>query len=182
VAKLCVFATAAFVAPLPEWMTRGILAVVAAVLVVAVLLVGASWRHVDVGRWTARALPARVAGGVGTFAAALEPLRALDRGMGALVLALLKKAGEVCAIVCVPRALGVHLPIGGAVVVLALLNLATLLPVVPGNVGVFEAAVVLALTGMGVDGERALGVALVQHLCYFVALALPGLAVTARGR
>jgi uncharacterized membrane protein YbhN (UPF0104 family) len=98
------------------------------------------------------------------------------------VLALLKKAAEVCAIVCVQRAFGVHLPIGGAVLVLAVLNLATLLPVVPGNVGVFEAAVVIALTRLGVGPEQALGIAVVQHLCYFVALALPGLVWAARGR
>jgi glycosyltransferase 2 family protein len=58
----------------------------------------------------------------------------------------------------------------------------TLLPLVPGNVGVFEAAVVLALTRFGVGPEQALGVAVVQHLCYFVALALPGLLAAARAR
>ena len=63
-----------------------------------------------------------------------------------------------------------------------MLNLATLLPIVPGNVGVFEAAVVLALTRMGIAPELALGIALVQHLCYFVALAAPGLVWVARDR
>jgi uncharacterized membrane protein YbhN (UPF0104 family) len=62
------------------------------------------------------------------------------------------------------------------------LNLATLLPLVPGNIGVYEAAVVLALTRFGVPAEQALGVAVVQHLCYFAALALPGLAFAARTR
>jgi uncharacterized membrane protein YbhN (UPF0104 family) len=63
-----------------------------------------------------------------------------------------------------------------------MLNLATLLPVVPGNVGVFEAAVVLALTRLGVEPELALGIAVVQHLCYFIALAVPGLVWAARRR
>jgi hypothetical protein len=58
--------------------------------------------------------------------------------------------------------------------VLAALNLATLLPVVPGSVGLYEAAVVIAYRHLGVNGELALGVAVVQHACYFVALALPG--------
>jgi uncharacterized membrane protein YbhN (UPF0104 family) len=84
--------------------------------------------------------------------------------------------------VCVYRAFGLAVPVSAAVVVLAALNLATLLPVVPGNVGVFEAAVVLALTRFGVTPEQALGVAVVQHLCYFVALALPGLVFAARRR
>jgi hypothetical protein len=45
-----------------------------------------------------------------------------------------------------------------------------------------EAAVVIALTRFGVSPEQALGIAVVQHLCYFVALALPGLLVAARSR
>jgi len=83
---------------------------------------------------------------------------------------------------CVHRAFGLPGSVAAAVVVLAVLNLATLLPVVPGNVGVFEAAVVLALTRFGVTPELALGVAVVQHLCYFAALALPGLPSAARRR
>jgi hypothetical protein len=119
---------------------------------------------------------------VGAFAGALEPLRSPARGLLALALALLKKAVEVAAILCVQRAFGLSLPLSAAIVVLAVLNLATLLPLVPGNVGVFEAAVVLALTRFGVGPEQALGVAVVQHLCYFVALALPGLLAAARAR
>ena len=100
----------------------------------------------------------------------------------ALGLALLKKAAEVAAIVCVLRAFGLRESIAAAIVVLAVLNLATLVKVVPGNVGVFEAAVVLALTRFGVTPEQALGVAVVQHVCYFTALALPGLVSAARPR
>ena len=145
-------------------------------------LVVAAWRHADVTGWMSRLLPARPAAAVGAFAASLEPLRSASRGIPTLALALLKKAVEVAAILCVQRAFGVHLPVAGAVLVLATLNLATLLPVVPGNAGVFEAAIVLALTRMGVAPELALGIAVVQHLCYFVALAAPGLVWVARDR
>ena len=116
------------------------------------------------------------------FARSLEPLRFPTRGLPALGIALVKKAVEVAAIVCVYRAFGLTVPIAAAIVVLAVLNLATLLPIVPGNVGVFEAAVVFALTRFDVTPEQALGVAVVQHLCYFVALALPGLLFAARSR
>ena len=88
----------------------------------------------------------------------------------------------MAAIVCVFRAFGLRESIAAAIVVLAVLNLATLVKVVPGNVGVFEAAVVLALTRFGIAPEHALGVAVVQHVCYFVALALPGLLPAARHR
>ena len=182
VAKVMVLAAAALVAPLPGWMTRAVLALLVVLSVLGGSLLLASWRHADVASLVSRIGSARLAGALGAFAASLEPLRVPARGAPALALALLKKAVEVAAILCVQRAFGVGLPLGTAVVVLAVLNLATLLPIVPGNVGVFEAAVVLALTRFGVSAEQALGVAVVQHLCYFVALAAPGLAWTAGRR
>jgi uncharacterized protein (TIRG00374 family) len=182
VAKLSVLALAAFLVPLPTWMTRAVLGLLASLLLLGGALVVASWRHADVAGMLSRLLPARVATAVGAFAGSLEPLRSASRGLPALGIALLKRAVEVAAIVCVQRAFGLTLPLAAAVVVLAVLNLATLLPLVPGNIGVYEAAVVLALTRFGVPAEQALGVAVVQHLCYFAALALPGLAFAARTR
>jgi uncharacterized membrane protein YbhN (UPF0104 family) len=182
VAKLALLALAASVAPLPEWMSRAVLGLLGAILLLGGALVLAAWRHVDVAVVLERVVPARVAAAAGAFARSLEPLRFPARGLPALGIALLKKAVEVAAMVCVYRAFGLAVPVSAAVVVLAALNLATLLPVVPGNVGVFEAAVVLALTRFGVTPEQALGVAVVQHLCYFVALALPGLVFAARRR
>jgi uncharacterized membrane protein YbhN (UPF0104 family) len=182
IAKLGLLALAASVAPLPDWMSRAVLALLAAMLLLGSALVAAAWRHVDVARALERVAPARVAAGAGAFAVALEPLRFPARGLPALGIALLKKAVEVAAIVCVQRAFGLTVPLSAAVIVLAVLNLATLLPIVPGNVGVFEAAVVLALTRFGVTAEQSLGIAVVQHLCYFIALALPGLLFAARRR
>ena len=181
-AKLVVLSTAALAAPLPSWMTRALLTLCVALFALGSALVIAAWRHADVAGWVSRVLPPRGANAVGTFASSLEPLRSASRGIPALGLALLKKAVEVAAILCIQRAFGVHLPIAGAVLVLATLNLATLLPLVPANVGVFEAAIVLCLTRMGVAPELALGIAVVQHLCYFVALAAPGLVWAARDR
>jgi hypothetical protein len=40
---------------------------------------------------------------------------------------------------------------------------------------------VLAYAYLGVAPERALGIALMQHACYFTALALPGYRWLARG-
>ena len=182
VAKLGVLALAATVAPLPDWMTRAVLGLLLASLLLGGSLVLAAWRHVDVTRGLERVVPARLAAAAGAFAGSLEPLRSAARGLPALGIALLKKAVEVAAIACVHRAFGLPVPLSAAIIVLAVLNLATLLPIVPGNVGVFEAAVVLALTRFGISPEQALGVAVVQHLCYFVALAVPGLLFAARRR
>ena len=182
VAKLALLALAAIVAPLPGWMTRSVLGLLASLLLLGAALFVVAWRHADVESALARVLPSRIAAALGAFARSLEPLRSAARGLPALGIALLKKVAEVAAIVCVLRAFGLRESIAAAIVVLAVLNLATLVKVVPGNVGVFEAAVVLALTRFGITPEAALGVAVVLHVCYFAALALPGLFSAARRR
>ena len=174
VAKVFVLATAATLVSLPFWMARGAQALVVAVALLSAGLVVVAWRAESLSTLAARWVPARVARLVVTVGTALAPVRSPARSAGALGLALAKKLAEVLAILCVQRAFGVELSLGSAVLVLAATNLATLLPVVPGNVGVYEAAVVLAYSRFGISAERALGIAVVQHACFFVALALPG--------
>lgn len=174
IAKLMVLATAAALFTLPRWMSGAVLPLVVGVPALLVLLAVAAWRHADLARLTDRALSPRLRDGVGSIGVALAPLRSPTRGGSALALALAKKAAEIAAIACVQHAFGLSLPLSSAILVLACLNLATLVPVVPGNVGVYEAAVVVAYVWLGVTPERALGIAVVQHLCYFLALALPG--------
>lgn len=182
VAKLGVLAAAALWAPLPGWMARGVLALLAGVSLLGALLLLVAWGPRRGARRIAPLLPPPVARALAALRPALAPLRSPSRGGGALGLALLKKLVEMLAIVCVQRAFGLELPFASAVFALAALNLATLLPIVPGNVGVYEAAVVFAYTSLGVGAERALAVALVQHLCYFLAFAGPGVLATAGAR
>lgn len=182
VAKLVVLAAAALWAPLPGWMTRGVLALVGGVSILGALLLMVAWGPRGAARRVAPLLPTPIVRAIGALRPALAPLRSPTRGGGALALALLKKLVEMLAIVCVQRAFGLVLPFGSAVLALAALNLATLLPIVPGNVGVYEAAVVFAYTSLGVGAERALAVALVQHLCSFFAFAGPGVLATAGAR
>ncbi|MFL5607738.1 MAG: lysylphosphatidylglycerol synthase transmembrane domain-containing protein [Gemmatimonadaceae bacterium] len=174
IAKVCVLLAAAWTNELPVWMERGRMALAIGVGVLLLGLLAIAWRSQSLSRLAATVLPARLARLVDTCGAALSPLRSPRRGGGALLLALAKKSAELLAIVCLQHAFGLALPLSSALLVLAALNLATLLPIVPGNVGVYEAAVVLAYGRVGVSPERALGIAVVQHACYFAALALPG--------
>jgi hypothetical protein len=180
-AKIVVIGVAAATAALPEWMERGALALLGGVGALLFGLVVVASRSDHLARLASRLLPARGARLLVSVGEALAPLRSVGRGGGALALALAKKLVEVGAIMCVARAFGVEVSAANAVLVLAALNLATLLPIVPGNVGVYEAAVVLAYTQVGVGAERALGIAVVQHACYFAAVALPGYRWLARG-
>ena len=180
VAKVGVLVLAAWLLALPLWMERGLRGLSVAVALLLVALLAVAWGDRTVTRVAAR-LPERGGRALHAVSAALAPLRSPWRGGSALALAVLKKVAEILAIVCIQRAFGIVLPLSSAVLVLAALNLATLLPIVPGNVGVYEAVTVLAYGYMGVDAERALGMALVQHACYFAALALPGYGWFARG-
>jgi uncharacterized protein (TIRG00374 family) len=187
IAKLVVLATAATLAPLPDWMTQAALGLIFLVAALAaLLLVGASrglWRsstqNESPGAGARRepratsSVPERLLRALDALPAALAPLRSVRRGGGAMALALVKKAVEVCAMVCMQRAFGIDLPVGAAILALGMLNLSTLLPIVPANVGVYEGAIVLAYSRYGVSVEQAVGLAALQHLCYLLALAAP---------
>ncbi len=182
IAKVVVLACAALAVTLPAWMSQGARALAAGV---GLLLLGcllAAWNHHRVVQMSARVTSARLAAALGRLAEALAPIRSMDRAGVALLLALAKNLAEVVAIVCVQRAFGASMPFASAVLVLAALSLATLIPLIPGNLGVFEGAVVVAYTYLGMPADQALGIAIVQHTCYFVALAVPGYAWVFRSR
>lgn len=76
-------------------------------------------------------------------------------------------------------ATGIHVPFATTALLNVTFSLAVVLPLVPGHVGVFEAAAVAALTLVGVSVEWALAYAIVVHAAQLVlvACALPGLAL-----
>jgi uncharacterized membrane protein YbhN (UPF0104 family) len=78
------------------------------------------------------------------------------------------KAAEFGGILAVQQALGLNLPVGTALLVLASVNFATIVSVSPGNLGVFEAASFAAYRLTGVSPEHALTLSLVQHVCYLI--------------
>jgi uncharacterized membrane protein YbhN (UPF0104 family) len=157
IAKLGVLTAAAMTLTLPSWMAHGVTTLAIGVALLLAISLVAAWKF-DVIRH------------------ALEPMRSLPRGGGALVLAFVKMLAEFLAIICVQHAFGVTLPYTSAILVLAALNLATLVPIIPGNLGVYEGVVAFIYTRLGIPTEQAVGMAVIQHLCFFVALALPGYA------
>jgi uncharacterized membrane protein YbhN (UPF0104 family) len=71
-------------------------------------------------------------------------------------------------ILVVQRSLGLDLPLGTALLVLASVNFATIVSVSPGNLGVFEAASFAAYRITGISAGDALTLSLVQHVCYLI--------------
>ena len=83
-------------------------------------------------------------------------------------LALIMKGSEALAILAIQKSFGVDLPIWTIFLILASVSLVTMVPVSPGNLGVYEAAVFFVYQYLGLPVEQALGLALLQHICLLI--------------
>ena len=169
IAKIVVVVGVAFFAPLPTWLARGVqgLAAIVTALGVTFVVLSVRFRHPPA--------PQRSSGAVGRlkhfgaqWAHSLEGLRTPPVFAVGVGLGLGMKAAEFGGILAVQQALGLDLPLGTALLVLASVNFATIVSVAPGNLGVFEAASFAAYRLTGVSPEHAFTLSLVQHVCYLI--------------
>ncbi|HEX6835061.1 MAG TPA: lysylphosphatidylglycerol synthase transmembrane domain-containing protein [Polyangia bacterium] len=72
-------------------------------------------------------------------------------------------------------AVGVTLPLAAWFLIMLVARAAGLVPSTPGQFGVQEAGVVIALGLVGIDHNRALAVALLHHMAHFIPVTLIGL-------
>lgn len=175
-AKISVLVVAALVSPVPPWVKAGLLTLAVAFTLLAFALVVLAHR----GQY----LAARVPAGAGWTTLAmtrvlswgrhLEALRDARRALLVALVALAKKGAEIAAAIAVQVALGVPPDIAAATVVVAALALSTLVPIAPGNLGVYEATVYAVYRFFGVAPEMALALAVAQHLCFLLPSVLPG--------
>lgn len=169
-AKLAVIAATALYVPLPGWLRAGIVSLLAAVAFLALVLLSLahSWatlRERLLDRPSrARALAARVM----AWGAHFDALRDSGRALRLAALALAKKAAELAGILAVQMAFGWEPNLASALLVLAALSITTLLPLAPANLGVYEATVFGTYRYLGYPSETAVGVAIVQHLCFLL--------------
>lgn len=182
-AKLAVVGLAAVYAPLPAWLRTGMLALVMAVGASLAVLVPLAHR------WTTlRDRLAERTSRVSAVAARLvewgihfDALRDWRRTWRVALLALAKKFAELLAVLATQMAFGLEPSLAAGLLVMSALAVTTLLPVAPANLGVYEATVFAAYRYLGVPGETALGLAVVQHACFLLpALAAGPLTVTLR--
>ena len=169
IAKIVVVIGVALFAPLPIWLARGVqgLAVFVSALGVTFVVLAFRFRHPPAAPEPGGAL-SRLKHFGAQWAHSLEGLR-MPRVFGAgVVLALGMKAAELGGILAVQRSLGLDLPVGTALLVLASVNFATIVSVSPGNLGVFEAVSFAAYRLTGVSPEHALTLSLLQHVCYLI--------------
>src|SRR5206468_4777061 len=113
------------------------------------------------------------------LAAANRP-SALGLSLGA---SLVSWALEVNVTAIAMRAVGLHLPLSAAFLVLLAVNLALAFPFAPpGNLGTLEVGATLALVGFGVAKEQALAFGLVYHFLQILPIGILGLILAGRRR
>lgn len=165
---------------LPEWVRTGarVPAVGAAVLVAVVLLL--YWRgEAFVERTVLRFLPERVGDGVRRVTGAIVAgMRVLPNPRLLLAVFLVSLALWFLPILSsyvMTRAFAFDVPFGAAVVVFIFIGFGTALPNVPGMVGPYQYACILALGLFGVPQADALAYGLVLNAVQFLTLVAQGL-------
>jgi uncharacterized protein (TIRG00374 family) len=105
----------------------------------------------------------------------LHQLRSPSVWMRALFWSMLSDAANAVTVGMCLMAVGVTLPVAGWFLIMLAARAAGLVPSTPGQFGVQEAGVVVAMGLIGVDHNRALAVALLHHMVHFVPVTLVGL-------
>ena len=175
-AKVAVITAAALLAPIPDWLRTGLLALSGFLLaaLVAAAALAHTWERLHASFGTARSRWRSLVGRAIGLGVHLEPLRHVGLAWRVSLLAVLKKALEVAGVMAVQVAFGLDPSLATSVLVVAALSISTLVPLAPGNLGVYEATVFAAYRFAGVPGDTALGLAVVQHVCFLLPSLLPG--------
>ena len=98
--------------------------------------------------------------------------------LGGILLAVVMKGCELLAILLVQKSFGLELPFYAPLLVLGALGLATMLPLSPGRLGVFEATVYWIYQYLGVDPTSALALGLFIHMVHTLPFIFVGYAVS----
>lgn len=165
IAKVGILLLAAMLVPVPDWLRAGLLSLSVAVAVLTAVLIvaahgGERLRRIGAGFGEKAA---RFLGIVAQFVDQLEPMRRPLLGLATIMLAFGKKASEVAVALAVQVAVGIEPSLASAVLAVAALSLATLAPISPGNLGIYEATVIFAYQYLGIPLPLAAAAALLQH-------------------
>lgn len=165
IAKVGILALASVLVSVPDWLRTGLLSLTGVMVLFTLALLaaahgGTTMRRLAVGLGEK---PARIVNLLADFIDHLEPMRQPWLGLAVVLLAFAKKASEVAVALAVQIAVGMEPSLAGAVLVVAALSLATLAPISPGNLGVFEATVILSYQYLGVPLPIAAAAAFLQH-------------------
>jgi len=166
-AKIFVLTLVAIFVPLPEPMRQGILIFVFVIGFFAAIMFYLAHKQPSIKEDTL-SFRGKIRRFVSRWSVHLEILRDVRIFSFGLLLAFLMMFAQTLGIWAVQKSLGLDLPFWAPVLVMGALNLATVLPVTPGNFGIYEGTAFLAYQFYGLSSESALSLALLQHLCFLI--------------
>lgn len=168
-AKIFIFAVVVFSGPFPEWMKggmQGFLILVALAYTVIFFLSFRFRNHFEDLHLERLHLGKKIYNVFKKWAYHLHVLRDW-RSLGLTVgLAILMKFMEVLAVYFIQISLGIELGLLAAFLVVAALSLATVLPLTPGRLGLFEAGALLTYQYLGVPAAQALALGVLIHIVH----------------
>ena len=168
-AKIFVLTLVAFFVPLPDPMGQAILVFIVAISLLASIMFYLAHKKPDI-REEEESLShtGKIRNFVSRWSSYLEILRDMRVFSFGLLLALIMMFAQTLGIWAVQKSLGLDLPLWAPILVMGALNLATVLPITPGNFGVYEGTAFLVYKFCGLTPELALSLAFLQHLCFLV--------------
>ncbi len=177
IVKVVVLTLAASFSPLPEEMRQGITVFIVLIAIFSAFMFYAAHKIPKIASEDEEISPSilfRVKKFVSQWAGHLELLKDYRVFSAGLCLALIMMALQALGIWAAQKSLGQELPFWTTILVMAALNLATILPLTPGNFGVYEATAFLIYKFSGLSPELALSLALLQHICFLIPMAGTG--------
>jgi glycosyltransferase 2 family protein len=168
-AKIFVLTLVAIFVPLPEIMGQAILVFIVAIGFFASIMFYFAHKKPEAREGQeAVSFTGKVRAFVSRWSAHLEILRDIRIFSLGLLLALLMMFTQTLGIWAVQKSLNLDLPVWAPILVMGALNLATVLPITPGNFGIYEGTAFLVYQFCGLSPELALSLALLQHFCFLV--------------
>jgi len=176
-AKLAMLIFVTIFASIPFWAKNGILLAVVLIGTFSFILIYISYKHRD---FQEKEQPIKyfswkmISYHVSKWAHYLHVLRDYKLTLSTFFLAFCLKLCEVAAIYLVQRGFGIDLPLWTSFLLMITINLATMFPITPGNIGVFEATVFIIYKYLGIDPNQAMTLALFHHIVYLIPMVIPG--------
>ena len=168
-AKIFVLTLVAIFVPLPERMGQAILIFVIVIGLFASIMFYMAHKKPRVREGQEiKSFTGKIRTLVSRWSVHLEVLRDVRTFSSGLLLALVMMLAQTLGIWAVQKSLGLDLPLWAPILVMGALNLATVLPITPGNFGIYEGTAFLVYQFCGLAPEAALSLALLQHLCFLV--------------
>lgn len=148
---------------------------------IVALVVGWRWKLSDAPYPNADELPygaaarVHIANFFRRLGEGMHQLRSPSVWARSLVWSMMSDVANALTVGLCLMAVGITLPLAAWFLIMLVARAAGLVPSTPGQFGVQEAGVVVALGLVGVDHNRALAVALLHHMAHFIPVTLIGL-------